>query len=56
VPVRTFAFPRPNTKPPTVIPTGEIFPKNSQLKYFDGEENISEIWKKLEKRENNAKS
>jgi hypothetical protein len=33
-----------------IIPTLEIFGKNSTLGYFDGEENILERWKELEKR------
>ncbi len=32
-----------------IVPTREIFDKNAQLNYFDGEENIREKWEELEK-------
>jgi len=31
-----------------IVPTYEIFSKDSQLKYYDGEENINEVWKHIE--------
>ena len=34
-----------------IIPTAEIYPKHSNLQYFDGEENILEKWKQLEERQ-----
>jgi uncharacterized cupin superfamily protein len=34
-----------------IIPTAEIFSKNSGVGYFDGEENILEKWKELERNE-----
>jgi uncharacterized cupin superfamily protein len=32
-----------------IMPTAEIYSKQSNLEYFDGEENILEKWKELEK-------
>jgi len=40
----------PDSKKIFIIPTAEIYPKHSDLKYFDGEENIIEIWKHLEEK------
>lgn len=31
-----------------LVPSGEIFNKNSQMGYFDGEENIKTIWEEIE--------
>ena len=33
-----------------LVPSYEIFDKNAQLKYFDGEENIRDKWKQIENR------
>jgi hypothetical protein len=30
-----------------IAPTYEIFDKNAQLNYFDGEENIQDKWKQI---------
>jgi len=42
----------PDSNKVYVVPTGEIFSKNSQIEYFDGEENILEIWKNLRENDN----
>jgi hypothetical protein len=34
-----------------LVPSYEIFDKNSQLNYFDGEENIQDKWKEIRKKE-----
>ena len=41
----------PDTNKIFIIPTAEIYPKHSKLGYFDGEENILEKWKELERAE-----
>ena len=33
-----------------IVPTYEIFNKDSQVEYFDGERNIQEKWKEIEKK------
>jgi len=33
-----------------IIPTAEIYPKHSDLQYFDGEENILEKWEELKEK------
>lgn len=34
-----------------LIPSYEIFNKDTQVNYFDGEENIQEKWKQLKNKE-----
>ena len=36
-----------------IVPTAEIYRKDSDLEYFDGEENILEKWKELENQKKN---
>lgn len=38
----------PDSNKVYLVPTGEIFDKDVQLGYFDGEEDIKDKWKKLE--------
>ena len=39
----------PDSNKVFIIPTSEIFQKDSNIGYFDGEENILERWKELDK-------
>lgn len=35
-----------------IVPTYEIFRKDSQVNYFDGEENVAEKWKNIANKKN----
>jgi len=39
----------PDSNKVYLVPSGEIFRKDSTVAYFDGEENIQEIWEELKK-------
>lgn len=41
----------PDSKKVNVSPLGMIFGKDARLNYFDGEENVGEIWEKLKNQE-----
>jgi len=38
----------PDSKKIYLVPSGEIFNKNSEVNYFDGEDKIQDIWRELE--------